>query len=195
MPTNHILLRSMRRVALAGSLLLAIGFENGHAATQVIGRPINGADSTQPTVTILKAVPVTRQGRYTLVELGPDEAQHDLMFQVIEINVPPSIDASVGQALRHVLNRSGYRLCASMETMPLYALPLPAAHLHLGPMTLRDALQTLGGKAWILLIDEESRQVCFAKSSRPVVPAASSVVSGDQPTIHPLDTRALEKQP
>ena len=40
-------------------------------------------------------------------------------------------------------------------------LPLPAAHLHLGPMTLRDALLTLAGSAWELHADDRARQICF----------------------------------
>jgi type IV pili sensor histidine kinase/response regulator len=43
----------------------------------------------------------------------------------IEISIPPTFDASVGDALRHVL-RTGYRLCDATEATALYALPLPA---------------------------------------------------------------------
>jgi type IV pili sensor histidine kinase/response regulator len=53
------------------------------------------------------------------------------MRQVVEVVIPPSLDTNVGDALRHVLRRSGYRLCDTDATA-LYALPLPAAHLHLG---------------------------------------------------------------
>jgi conjugative transfer region protein (TIGR03748 family) len=71
---------------------------------------------------------VARYGRYTLVELVPEPAQRDLLRQVIEVSIPPTFDASVGDALRHVLLRTGYRLCDATEAAALYALPLPAAH-------------------------------------------------------------------
>src|SRR3546814_8427606 len=73
------------------------------------------------------------------------------------------LDASVGDAMRHVLLRSGYRLCDAAEAATLYALPLPAAHLRLGPLLLRDALLTLAGPAWELSVDAVTRQVCFSR--------------------------------
>jgi type IV pili sensor histidine kinase/response regulator len=100
-----------------------------------------------------------------LVELAPEVAQRHLLRQLIEVSIPPTLDASVGDALRHVLQRSGYRLCDTPETKTLYVLPLPAAHLRLGPMTLRDTLQMLAGPAWVMSVDDLTREVCF---KRPV---------------------------
>lgn len=51
--------------------------------------------------------PVVRYGRYTLIELVSEPAQRDLMRQVVEVVIPPSLDTNVGDALRHVLRRSG----------------------------------------------------------------------------------------
>ena len=121
------------------------------------------------------AVPVARYGRYTLVELVPEPAQRDLMRQVIEVAIPPSFDASVGDALRHVLLRTGYRLCDAADAAPLFALPLPAAHLRLGPLPLRDALLALAGPAWQLSIDDSARQVCLQR--RVTAAAAPALVA------------------
>ena len=148
-------------------------------------------------------VPVTRYGRYTLVELVPSAAQRDLMRQVVDITMPSTFDATVGDALGYVLLRSGYRMCDSAETSALYALPLAAAHLHLGPVMLRDALQTLAGSAWDLSLDEESRQVCFSrhKSAAPSGPSVRLTPSAALPADirsdpAPLDgLRAWEMQP
>ena len=108
-------------------------------------------------------IPVVRYGRYTLVELVPDAAQHDLLLQAVDVSMPPTLPATVGDALRYVLLRSGYRLCENdVEADALYELPLPAAHLDLGPTTLREALRTLAGPAWDLRIDDAARRVCFA---------------------------------
>ena len=110
-------------------------------------------------------VPVMRQGRYTLAELVPSPEQRDLMRQIVDVSIPPAFDATVGDAIRYVLQRSGYRLCDSANANALYTLPLPAAHLRLGPMTLLDALQTLAGAdAWKLSVDEAARTVCFERT-------------------------------
>lgn len=106
---------------------------------------------------------MVRYGRYTLVELAPPAAQRDLLLQVVDVAMPKEARATVGDGLRHLLQRSGYRLCETAQTSGLYALPLPAAHLHLGPLTLRDALLTLAGPAWDLEVDDHIRQVCFVQ--------------------------------
>lgn len=116
-------------------------------------------------------VPVMRQGRYTLVELTPDLGQRDLMLQIVDVRVPSTFDATVADAIRYVLLRSGYRLCDSSEIAPLYALSLPAVHIHLGPQFLREALLTLAGPAWELSIDDASRTVCFSQHVEPATPA------------------------
>lgn len=108
--------------------------------------------------------PIVHDGRYMLIELMPEDGQRDLMQQIIDLTMPSANQATVGDALHYVLRRSGYRLCDERAdtTAVLYALPLPAAHEHLGPITLRDALQLLAGPRWTLLVDDETRQVCFA---------------------------------
>lgn len=133
------------------------------------------------------AIPVVRYGRYTLIELMPDDDQRDLMQQVIDLTIPSASQATVGDALHYVLRRSGYRLCDERvdTTAVLYALPLPAAHEHLGPIMLRDALQLLAGPRWTLLVDDETREVCFAP--QPDDHPSSAAV----PTSSPYDPAPL----
>lgn len=154
-------------ICLATLLLLS-----GGCATSLEkppGTTLTAALTTSST-TPNDLTPVVRYGRYTLIELVPDAAQRDLLQQVIDISIPTTADATVGDALRHVLQRTGYRLCdAAPEAAALHALPLPAAHLHLGPLVLRDALLTLAGPAWDLSVDDAAREVCFTRH----VPAAS----------------------
>ncbi|WP_411832900.1 PilL N-terminal domain-containing protein [Pseudoxanthomonas mexicana] len=107
-------------------------------------------------------VPVVRYGRYTLIELAPSAAQRDLLLQVVEVSTPDTLHATVADALRHVLRRSGYQLCGGQDTEALGRLPLPAAHYQLGPLVLRDALLTLTGPAWDLHVDDGTRLVCFS---------------------------------
>jgi len=153
--------------------------------------------SAAPVPEAPEYIPVVRYGRYTLVELAPTAAQRDLLLQTIDVSMPADTRATVGDGLRHVLKRSGYQLCENAHTViALYALPLPAAHLHLGPMTLRDALLTLAGPAWELHADNRARQICFERpgdsitaDSTPAPPATEAVqtfplapaASGGQP--------------
>lgn len=112
-------------------------------------------------------IPVVRYGRYTLVELAPASAQKDLLLQVVDVALPDTRQATVGDALRHVLLRSGYQLCAAGDIAALNALPLPAAHYRLGPVLLRDALLTLAGPAWDLHVDDGARRICFTRVTLP----------------------------
>lgn len=115
--------------------------------------------------------PVLRQARYTLVELRPELAQHELQRQIVDLRIPATSDSSVGDALRYVLLRSGYRLCEGDAVLSaLWALPLPAAHLRLGPLELRQALQLLVGEGWRLVVDKQTRLVCFVAAPLEIQP-------------------------
>ena len=157
MPATHVSRR------LVGAGLLAAALASGCATTTapLVPDAIEGVSSA-PEPEAPEFIPVVRYGRYTLVELAPTAAQRDLLLQTIDVSMPEDARATVGDGLRHVLKRSGYGLCQTAHAViELYALPLPAAHLHLGPMTLRDALLTLAGPAWELHADDRARQICF----------------------------------
>lgn len=155
------------------------------------------SQAAEPVAPPPEYVPVVRYGRYTLVELTPTAAQRDLLLQEIDVAMPDTLAASVGDALRYVLLRSGYQLCHGRETDALDVLRLPAAHYRLGPLVLRDALQTLVGSAWELHVDDAMRGVCFTRAGvpdvqpdtpqPPTLPEANaevetvSIAEGDQP--------------
>ena len=119
-------------------------------------------------------IPIVRYGRYTLVELTPTAAQQDLLLQVVDVSIPNTLHASVGDALQHVLRRSGYQLCSGRETEALHTLPLPAAHYQIGPVQLRDALLVLAGPARTLHIEHAARRICFSRSSEPTPATAEA---------------------
>lgn len=108
-------------------------------------------------------------GRYARVDTAPEIDQQDLLMQIVDVTIPASVMPTVGNALRYVLLRSGYQLCAERtEVLAIDTLPLPAAHMRLGPLKLRDALQLLVGPAWSLETDDEARLIClFRRSERP----------------------------
>jgi type IV pili sensor histidine kinase/response regulator len=157
MPIPHFLQR-----LFAGCLLAAVATVSGCAVAPDV--PVVQASTARQT-SGPDFISVVRYGRYTLAELAPTAQQRDLLLQVVDVTLPEDARATVGDGLRHVLKRSGYQLCApTAATTDLYALPLPVAHLHLGPMTLRDALLTLVGPAWSLQVDQPMRQVCFVRA-------------------------------
>lgn len=177
---------------LAGSgLLIAAALMAGCATTTP---PPKAAPIAKPEIAPVKQkpvfVPVVRYGRYTLVELAPASAQQDLLLQVVDVAIPDTRTATVGDALRHVLLRSGYQLCAVGEITALNSLPLPASHYRLGPMLLRDALLTLAGPAWDMKVDDGARRICFTRAPLP----ASALI---QPAAHSASKAAghVEKRP
>ena len=192
MPTIH----PYRRLVGAGLLTAALVSGCATTAAPLPPEPIEEV-SAVPAPEAPEYIPVVRYGRYTLVELAPTAAQRDLLLQTIDVSMPEDARATVGDGLRHVLKRSGYSLCQTAHAViELYALPLPAAHLHLGPMTLRDALLTLAGPAWELHADDRARQICFQRpgdsmtaDNTPAPPATEAVqtfplapaASGGQP--------------
>ncbi len=103
-------------------------------------------------------------GRYQSVIMRPDQTQVDLLSVVITRNLPEHVN-TVGQAVAALLDGSGYRLLspklAESYRRHLFAMPLPQAQRHLGPLSLRQALELLGGPAHRLVIDPTYRLVSF----------------------------------
>ena len=196
---SHPRFHHPERRLLSGFLGLLLSVLAGGCATTTTQMAPDVIEEASPTPQSEAAqfIPVVRYGRYTLVELAPMAAQRDLLLQTVDVSMPEDARATVGDGLRHVLKRSGYQLCETAHAViELYTLPLPAAHLHLGPMSLRDALLTLAGPAWELHADERARQICFEQPGGSATaehahepPAAEAVqtfplmpsVSGGQP--------------
>ncbi|MGV8399257.1 PFGI-1 class ICE element type IV pilus protein PilL2 [Pseudomonas aeruginosa] len=153
---NTLLLASQIVVML--SMLAGCAMSGGEHSS-----PLPAATASSEPELADQLVPVVRYGRYTLVELRPEFAQNDLSRQIVDVTMPAQPSATVGDGMQHLLQRTGYSLCRTEAVTALYALPLPAAHLHLGPQELRDALQTLAGPAWSLVLDQVTRKVCFAR--------------------------------
>ena len=103
-------------------------------------------------------------GRYSLLSAEPAEAQTDLLGTTVTVHFPAQIQ-TVGEAVGHLLRRSGYRLAETEalapETMGLLALPLPTVHRQLGPMPLRRALEMLAGLTFQLVQDPLHRLIAF----------------------------------
>jgi conjugative transfer region protein (TIGR03748 family) len=180
-------IRIPRRPLLAAPTLVALSCLVAVVGCATPKQPTGPSPTTNeaPQSLIAPASPVVRYSRYRLVELTPDQAQIDLMQQIIDVTISPVMVSTVADALRYVLRWSGYQLCENApERQELEALPLPAAHLHLGPMTLRDALAVLAGPAWHVDVDEGTRRVCFEQpqtNARSPISPPSVTSQGAQP--------------
>ena len=117
-------------------------------------------------------------GRYATVRALPTLAQVNLLSSMVRVECPASV-VTVGQAVDHLLQPSGYRLssetAADSSRVGLLGLPLPEPHRVLGPMPLQAALETLAGSAFRLVEDPVHRLVSFERCgpSNPGQPALS----------------------
>jgi len=109
-------------------------------------------------------------GRYASVRAAPTEAQANLLSTLVTVEFPSQV-STVGEAVWHLLSGSGYRLVgetgADSARSDLLGFPLPEAHRSLGPMSLQDALETLGGPAFRLVEDPLHRLVSFESCGLP----------------------------
>ncbi len=149
---NRIRHKFGRRALLAISGLLATSLVTaGNVETSNAGT--NRAGSTEVQV-----------GRYQSVRMRPDQTQVDLLSVLITRNFPEPIN-TVGAAVAALLDGSGYRLLspklAESYRVHLFAMPLPDVQRQLGPLSLRQALELLGGPAHRLVIDPTYRLVSF----------------------------------
>lgn len=103
-------------------------------------------------------------GRYlSVADQALPEQQH-LLQQQIQVHFPTSIK-TINQAMNFLLKFSGYQL-ATIKEMPVSAQimlkqPLPEVDRNFGPMTLQEALTTLAGDSFYLLVDPINRKLVF----------------------------------
>lgn len=103
-------------------------------------------------------------GRYTVANATATVDQEDLLNVVIKTEIPQN-EKTVKDAMRFLLMRSGYSLAPkSMQgkyVEQLLAKQLPYAHRNIGPITLKDALMMLMGKAFWMKVDPVHRLIAF----------------------------------
>lgn len=112
-------------------------------------------------------------GRYTYIAAVPTPEQVNPLLVVIDVHLPMGVD-TVSDAAEYLLVRSGYHLADypshSAKARGLFEKHIPDVQRHLGPMTLRDALLTLGGPAFRLLVDPVNRLVAYGVSPKFELP-------------------------
>lgn len=106
-----------------------------------------------------------RTGRYELRSLAPSRQQREPLAALVRVDFGPRV-RTLGQAMRQLLRGSGFRL-APDDGPPdaarrlLEDRPLPLVQRQLGPMPLGEALRTLAGEEWDLVVDPLHRLVGF----------------------------------
>lgn len=101
-------------------------------------------------------------GRYSLWQAAPTEGQAEPLAVMVAVKFPKPVQ-TVGDAVQHLLDDSGYRLAGTPGSAShiLLAQPLPAVHRALGPLRLGQALQVLAGPVFRLVQDPLHRRIAF----------------------------------
>lgn len=126
----------------------------------------------QPAPTVLnvrsaqdieQADAIVRTSRYVMDSAVPARQVRDTLSTEININIPSVGKASVSDGLAFVLSQTGYTLRAPLSygESQLYQQPLPLVHMNMGYMSVRQALQVMGGTPWVLEEDVVTRQIGF----------------------------------
>ena len=111
---------------------------------------------------------VTLVDRYSVVATGPTAGQRDLLAVTAVISIPNDIER-LGDALRWVLQDSGYRLAANPvlteEVRVMLELPLPAVHRRFELMPLKAVMGLMVGPAFYVVQDPVHRLIAFERCS------------------------------
>ncbi|MCY4421238.1 MAG: pili assembly chaperone [Gammaproteobacteria bacterium] len=101
-------------------------------------------------------------GRYSIAAMAPLTAQVEPLSATVEVRFEKPV-RTVGDAVQHLLDDSGYRLAGTPGSAAhiLLAQPLPGVHRELGPLRLDQALQTLAGPIFQLVQDPLHRRIAF----------------------------------
>lgn len=123
-----------------------------------------------------------RLSRYTTGSTQPDASQLDPLEAMVQVSLPRTSVATVGEAVNYLLLRTGYRLAdppeAASPPIPFLSMPLPEVHRQLGPYSVRTALSVLVGVPFALSVDPAHRLVSFRTAPSEVRDTASAATRG-----------------
>lgn len=129
------------------------------------------APAAQARAPIVKAVAVddVQVGRYTTLARVPSEADAEPLAVVAKVHFPRPGVNTVGDAVRHLLLRTGYRLADGDRldegVRLLLSLSLPDNHRVLGPYRVDAMLGALVGRSFRLVADPTSRVVTYVTAA------------------------------
>jgi type IV pili sensor histidine kinase/response regulator len=141
--------------------------------------PAPAATAERPAASTELAADETRVGRYTTVSARPAESDANPLAVIAQVHFPRGVVVTVGDAVRYVLLRTGYRLVApealDERVKTVFALPLPDHQRVLGPYRV-DAMLGALVQPFRLVADPAARTVSYA------APAASASASPPAPS-------------
>lgn len=133
-------------------------------ATTVIGLPIAIALSLGAANCVMAEQGKQMLSRYTSINTSPSRGQTNPLLTVVSFAFPPSIK-TVGQAINYTLEQTGYSMVGVSElpeqTKTMLTLPLPNVQRKFQYVEVRNALSSLAGDAFRLLVDPVTRQITF----------------------------------
>lgn len=152
---------SRMQLSMFGLALLSL---MGCASKQTTNESVTSVESRVEKEACSDATYV-KTDRYTLANTSPLIEQREPMAAIVHMRFAQDV-STVGQAVRELLEGSGYRLLmgenrVEMQDQILLPQRLPAVHHELGPVNLLDALTILGGRAWQVHVDHVYRLVWF----------------------------------
>lgn len=103
------------------------------------------------------------ESRYAMIAVGAELSQTDLLANIVELSIPSQLN-TVGESLDFILAPHGYTLAnypATNDHFLLLVLPLPESHRQLGPITLREAINVLGGDGFEPVINPVTRSIRY----------------------------------
>lgn len=106
---------------------------------------------------------VVHTSRYVQEQRASGARLADILGVPIDAHLPVMSQMSIKDGMEFLLTGSGMTLrtpISSAETQ-LYAQPLPLGQTNMGHMSLREALQVMGGQAFVLEEDVVRREVGF----------------------------------
>jgi conjugative transfer region protein (TIGR03748 family) len=109
----------------------------------------------------------SRVARYSTITLAPSPTARAPLAVIATVNFPRGHVQTVGDAVQHLLLRTGYQLERDRLTRraaAVLAMPLPDSHRRLGPYRVDQMLSVLLGEPWVLSVDAASRTVTYAAS-------------------------------
>ncbi|WP_394230520.1 PFGI-1 class ICE element type IV pilus protein PilL2 [Shewanella colwelliana] len=104
-----------------------------------------------------------RTSRYVTQSTVPARQVRDVLSSEMNVNIPSMPNATVGEGLGFLLKQTGYRVrpATTYAEEQLYQQSLPLMHMNMGYMSVRQALQVIGGNPWALEEDVVKREVGF----------------------------------
>jgi conjugative transfer region protein (TIGR03748 family) len=138
-----------------------------------------------PPAVVLTTTPLrqdeTQVGRYTTTTTAPDDAEANPLAVVARVHFPRDVVSTVGDAVRYLLVRTGYRLEPDATLDPkvnqLFALRLPDQHRALGPYRVDTMLGVLMGRPFELTTDPSTRTVNYIVRAAPTATWSSPVAA------------------